>query len=158
MHSDFCLLYCYIHNVSPDASFALLQVFHVKLRSLHGTSKRILYLIQVVGVIDCFNSVNHNQVQVLSYCKYSMLFTSSWDWTWNLQMISLRSILIISLYPLRLNKEFGSKFLVDSRVRHETPEEARRIQRPKRCEYEYEDNDNRPNTQNNKNHQASCQK
>ena len=40
--------------------------------------------------IDCSNSVNHDWVQVLSYWKYSLLFTFCWDWTCNLQMISLR--------------------------------------------------------------------
>ena len=41
--------------------------------------------------IDCSNSIYLHQVQVLSYCKYSLLFTCSWDWTCNLQMILLRS-------------------------------------------------------------------
>ena len=42
--SDFYLLYGYVHNVSADMSFGLLQVF-VELGSLHGTSSHILYLI-----------------------------------------------------------------------------------------------------------------
>ena len=30
-YSDYCLhLYCYIHNISADASFGLFQVFHVE--------------------------------------------------------------------------------------------------------------------------------
>ena len=37
-------LYCYIHNVSADMSFGLLQVF-VELGSLQGTSNHVLYLI-----------------------------------------------------------------------------------------------------------------
>ena len=44
-YSDYCLqLYCYIHNISADASFGLLQVFCVELWSLHGTSNQTLYL------------------------------------------------------------------------------------------------------------------
>ena len=39
LYSDCCLhLYCYIH-ISADASFGLLQVFHVKLENLNGTLK-----------------------------------------------------------------------------------------------------------------------
>ena len=37
--------YCYIHNISPDAIFTLLQVYHVEPRSLHKTSNWTLYLI-----------------------------------------------------------------------------------------------------------------
>ena len=49
--SDYCLhlycyiLYCYIHNVLADMSPGLRQVFLVELRSLHGTSNHVLYLI-----------------------------------------------------------------------------------------------------------------
>ena len=38
-HLDYYLhLYSYIRNVSANASYRLLQVFHVKLGSLYGTS------------------------------------------------------------------------------------------------------------------------
>ena len=44
---------------------------------------------------DCSNSINRDRGQVLSYCKYFLLFllflTYCWDWTCNLQMISLLS-------------------------------------------------------------------
>ena len=49
------------------------------------------------------------------------------------------------------NKKCGSKFRVGSRVRQETPEEGRRIRQPKRCEYNYNDEDNSPKTLNDKN-------
>ena len=39
--------------------------------------------------IDCSNSVNHNKVLVLSFSKYSSLFTCCWDWTCNFQMSSI---------------------------------------------------------------------
>ena len=40
-YSGYCLyLYWYIQNVSTDASFSRLLVFHVKLRSLQGTSNQ----------------------------------------------------------------------------------------------------------------------
>ena len=43
---DYCLhLYCYIHNVLADKSSDLLQVFLVKLGSLHETSNHVLYSI-----------------------------------------------------------------------------------------------------------------
>ena len=48
---------------------------------------------------------------------------------------------IRAFYPRRLNKGFGSKFYVGSRVRHETPEEGRRTHWPKRCD----DEENTPN-------------
>ncbi len=44
-----------------------------------------------------------------------------------------------------LNKGRGSKFRVGSRV-GKTPEEGRRIYRPKRCEYNNKDEDNNPKT------------
>ena len=39
-----------------------------------------------------------------------------------------------------LNKGRGSKLCLGCRVRHETPEEARRTYWPKRCEYKDENN------------------
>ena len=39
---------------------------------------------------DFTNSENHDWVQVLSYIEYSLLFTNRQDWTYKLQMISLR--------------------------------------------------------------------
>ena len=68
------------HNILAYASFSLLQVLDVEFGSLHGTSNRTLYLIYGV---DCFNSVKLNPVQVLSYSKYSLLFTYIEDWTCN---------------------------------------------------------------------------
>ena len=52
-------------------SFKLLQVFHVE----HGfdTESRTEPYISTTGV-DCSNSVNPDQIQVLSYNKYSLLF------------------------------------------------------------------------------------
>ena len=42
-------------------------------------------------------------------------------------------------------------FRVGSRVRQETPEEDRRTYRPKRCEYNNNEEDNKPKTMNDKN-------
>ena len=47
-----------------------------------------------------------------------------------------------------LNKGHGSKFHVGSRVQQETPEEGRWTHQPKRCEYNYKDEDNSPKTLN----------
>ena len=55
-----------------------------------------------------------------------------------------------------LYKGFSSRFCVGSQVRHETPDEGQRTYRPKR--YEYEDEDNSLNILNNKNHQTSSEK
>ena len=51
--------------------------------------------------------------------------------------------------PPELNKRRGSKFCVGSRVR-QTPEEGRRIYRPKRFEYINKEEDNSPKTLNDK--------
>ena len=48
-----------------------------------------------------------------------------------------------TIYPGGLNKGFGSRFCVGSRVGHEIPEEGRGTYRPKR--YEHNDKDNSPN-------------
>ena len=53
-----------------------------------------------------------------------------------------------------LNKGFSSKFFRSSRVRHEVPEEGRKIHRSKRCESNKEDGDNSPNTPRDENYQA----
>ena len=59
----------------------LLQVFLVKLGSLHGTLNHVFYLTHVVSIA----LINHNRVQVLSILV--LLLASSQDWTCNLQMI-----------------------------------------------------------------------
>ena len=71
----------YSPNVLASVSFGLLQVFHVKFRSPRRTLNQTLYLVQGV---DCSHFVNHDQVQVISYSKYSTLYSSSWDWTCSL--------------------------------------------------------------------------
>ena len=106
MYSVYCLhFYWYFHNVSVDVSFSLL---HAKLRSLHRTLNWTLYSIYR-GRFS--NFLRLNWVQVLSYSKYSLLFTCSWDWTCNLQMVSLRSSLTKCQYPLRLQLIILSKQL-----------------------------------------------
>ena len=64
---------------------------------------------------------------------------------------------IRKIYPRELNKRFGSKFRVGSKVRHETPEESRRMHRSKCCEYNNKDEDNSSNTLNNKNYTGQQQ-
>ena len=53
-----------------------------------------------------------------------------------------------------LNKGWGSKFCVNSRIQQKTPEEGRKIMN----EYDNKYKDNSPKTLNDKNHQASSQK
>ena len=65
---------------------------------------------------------------------------------------------IRTIYPRGLSKGFGLKFCVGSRVRHETPEEGRRMHRLKRCEYNEKDEDDSPNRLSDKNYQASSHK
>ena len=60
-----------------------------------------------------------------------------------------------TIYWHRLNKGFGLKFPVSSRVQQETPEEGRRAHQPKCREYNNKDADNNLNTVNNKNVQSS---
>ena len=54
--------------------------------------------------------------------------------------------------PSRLNKGSSPRFWVGSRVRHETPEEERRISQLKRCEYNNKDEVNSSNILSDKNH------
>ena len=58
------------------------------------------------------------------------------------------------IYSCGLNKVFGSKFSISSRVRHKTSEEGRRAQRPKPREYNNEGEDNNSNTLLDKNYLA----
>ena len=60
---------------------------------------------------------------------------------------------IRTIHTLGLNKGFGSKFRVDSLVRHKTPE-GWRMRRPKR-KYYYKDEDTSPYTLNDQNDQNS---
>ena len=60
-----------------------------------------------------------------------------------------------TIYLRGLNKEFVSKFSVGPWVRHETPEESRRMHRPKRYNYNNEDEDNSPNTMTDRNFQVT---
>ena len=53
--------------------------------------------------------------------------------------------------PRGLNKGRGSKFHVGSQVRQETPEEGWMIYRPKCCEYNNKNKDNRPTSLNDTN-------
>ena len=70
---DYCFhLHCYTLSVLANVSFGLHQVFYVELRSLYRTLNWTLYLIQRV---DCSHSIKHDWVQVLSYCRYPLLFT-----------------------------------------------------------------------------------
>ena len=50
-----------------------------------------------------------------------------------------------TVYPFGSNKGFSSIFWVDSWIRHETPEEGRRIYQPKRSDYNNKDEVNSPN-------------
>ena len=59
--------------------------------------------------------------------------------------------------PSGFNKGYSSKFHVRSRVR-QTPEEGRRIYRPKYCVNNNKDEDNGLKTLNDKNYQALSQK
>ena len=81
--SDYCLhFYCYIYNISDNMYPSLLQVFLVKLGSQQRTSNHVFYLIPGV---TCSDSINHNQVQVLSIPE--LLLAWSQNCTCNLPMI-----------------------------------------------------------------------
>ena len=58
---------------------------------------------------------------------------------------------IRSIYYHGLNKGFGLKFSVGSWVWQEASENSQRIHQPKHCEYNNKDEDNNPNTLNDKN-------
>ena len=59
---------------------------------------------------------------------------------------------------LELYKRFRLRFCVDSRVRHETPEEGRRTYQPKRCDDSNKYKVISLNILSNDNYQASSQK
>ena len=63
-----------------------------------------------------------------------------------------------TVYPWGSNKGFSSRFCVDSRVWHETPEEGWKTHQPKHCDYNNKDELNRSNILSNKNYQASSQR
>ena len=68
-YSDYCpYIYCYNHNILADMSFSFPEVFHAEFRSAHKISNWALYL------NHSSNSTNHDQVRMLSYSKYSLLF------------------------------------------------------------------------------------
>ena len=58
---------------------------------------------------------------------------------------------IKTIYSCGLNKGFSSKFYVGSRVWQEIPEEGQSTHWSKCCEYNIKDEDNHPNTLNDKN-------
>ena len=78
----------------------------------------------------------------------SSIWISFW---WNQKMN-------VSSSYLSHNDGFSPRCCVGSRVRHETLEEGRRRYRPKRCEYNNEDEVNSPNILGDKNYQALSQK
>ena len=62
------------------------------------------------------------------------------------------------MFSAGLDKGFASKFWVGSRIRNKTPKEGPRTHRPKRCEYNKEDEDNCANTLSDTNFLASLRK
>ena len=56
-----------------------------------------------------------------------------------------------TVYSRELNKGFSLRFCVDTRLGHETPDEDRRTYRPKRSDYNNEDEINSPNILSDKN-------
>ena len=82
---DYCLhLYCYIHNVLTDVSSGLLQMFLVKLGSLHRTSNHILYLIHEGHLL----TITGYKCNVFLYCYLLAVriepATSRWLSLWSL--------------------------------------------------------------------------
>ena len=124
--------------------------------------------IWVTGV-DCSNSINHDQVQVLSYSLYSLIVipiigiepaTSRWFHSKapSKHLYSVMINRIGTVYPCGSNKGFSSKFCVDSQVWHERPEEGRRTSQSKHCDYNNKDEVNSLNILSKNNYQASSQK
>ena len=59
-------------------------------------------------------------------------------------------MMMMMMTPCGLNKDFPLRFCVGSRVWHEISEEGKRTNLRKRWEYKNEDEDNSPNTLNDK--------
>ena len=65
---------------------------------------------------------------------------------------------IRTIYSCELNKGFGSKFCVGSKVWHKTPEEGQKVHQLKHCEYINNNEDNSLIALIDKNYQASFPK
>ena len=50
-----------------------------------------------------------------------------------------------TIYPIGSNNRFSLRFSVDTRVQHETPEEGRKTNQPKCCDYNNKNEINSPN-------------
>ena len=115
-------------------SFSLPLVF-LSNSGVHTVSWTIPF-IWTTGVY-CSNSVNHDRAQV-----FIGSLTCCWDWTCNLQTISLRSTFKPNALSIVLY----------------VPAERRRTYRLKRCDYTNKDEVNIPNILSNNNYQSSSQK
>ena len=75
-YSDNCLhIHCHIHDVSVDASFGLLLMYYIELRSPHRTTNWAFYLNH--GRVDCFNSI-----KIYPRVQYEVLWglpSSTWN-------------------------------------------------------------------------------
>ena len=150
-HSDYWpYLYCYNHNISANMSFSLLQVFHIELRSPHRMSNMAKWIMHLVG--RCFSSEIIWRLQVQSQQQIRLTRNTYY----NLTLVMVNRI--GTVYPCDSNKEFSSRFCVDSQVWHETPEEGRRTYWPKRCDCNNKDEVNSPNILSNNNYLTSLQK
>ena len=113
------------------------QLFYTDCPRMHGTHVTV-------------NNSTNNNVSCLNF----------WDeacWFFTLRVFGLFSSSLLLLAngirtgdPRGLNKGHSSKFREGSRVR-QTPEEGRRIYRPKHCGNNNKDEDNSPKTLNDKN-------
>ena len=101
-------LHCYTYNVSADMSFGLLQVFHVELESLRRTSARTPGASSKWNHLEVAGSIPTTGQNNKEYFLQFKTCTRSW------------------LTALEVDPRSSSRFCVDIRVRHETPEEGRR--------------------------------
>ena len=160
------------------------RIFGLLTSSLLFFSQRFCrYLLCPSSGVTCWTQRISNWTLYLNWAQaviVSILFvisTCCWDWTCNVQIISLRSTFqpnalfiapcvsladmvnrIGTVNPRGTNKGFTSRFCMDSRVRHETPEESQRTYRPKHWEYNNKDGVSSPNILNIHNYQVTSQK
>ena len=124
-------------------NFGLPHVFHVELTSLHSISNCPA---RTHGVVDkvfgwkVLQSEIIRRSQVQFQQKAQRLRTTANTYTWSCLTKLEQS-----------SPEGSSRFCVGSRVRDETPEEGLLTYRPKRCEYNNEDEVNNPNILSDKN-------
>ena len=107
------------------------------------------------GLINLMSPLTY-EILLITF-RYSFLLCNEFFWGLLVPILysSVKVNGIRTIYLSGSNNKFGSKFHVGSLVLQETLEEHRRVHQVKHCEYNNKDEENCPNTLNDKNEEAS---